>query len=364
MIKLPKVDIQPAGEGELELATELAVEVFNSYRPKALKALGEEIKIAGFRPGHAPEKVLLDQLGEEKVLWEMAQQAISDYYPAILQEHQIPALGQPQVTITKIAKDNPLGFKIKTAVMPEIKIGDYQKIAKEINGLGGDELVRGESSSEPEVSPRTSEEEVTKVLEELRRSRATADHSHHEHKEGEECKHETELPELNDEFAQSLGQFKTVAELKAKIKDNLELEKKNKAKDKKRVEIVEAIIKASEIKIAGLLIASEKEKMLAEMESQIGYMGLKFDDYLTHLKKTREELKSGWDKEARQRVAFGLVLAEIARLEKIEAPAEDLKREVDYLKNQYKDVAEDRLRAYATSLIINEKVFGYLENLT
>jgi trigger factor len=360
MIKLPKIDIQPAGEGEIEISTELEVEVFNSYRDKALKALGEDVKIDGFRPGHVPEKVLVEQLGEEKVLWEMANQAIADYYPVILQENKIPALGQPQVTISKIAKDNPLGFKIKTAVMPEIKIGDYKKIASKINTA---KLVGGESSSEPEFSPQTSDEEINKVLEELRRSRATVDHSKHEHKEGEDCKHGTGLPELNDEFAQSLGQFKTLDELKAKIKENLELEKKNKAKDKKRVEIVEEVIKASELKIATILVESEKEKMLAEMESQIGYMGLKFDDYLTHLKKTRDELKSGWDKEARQRVAFGLVLAEIAKLEKIEAPEEDLKREVDYLKNQYKDVPEDRLKSYAAGLIINEKVFTFLENI-
>ncbi|MFA5001069.1 MAG: trigger factor [Candidatus Paceibacterota bacterium] len=366
MVKLPKIDIQPTGEGEIELSAELEVEIFNGYRDQALKALGADAKIDGFRPGHIPEKVLIEQLGEEKVLWEMAQQAIADYYPAILQEHKIPAIGQPQVTITKIAKDNPLGFKIKTAVMPEIKIGDYKKIAQKANELGG------ETSKSPEVSPPSltaSDEEINKVIEELRRSRATVDHSEHEHKEDEKCDHSTpelpkeaELPELTDEFAQSLGQFKTVDELKAKIKENLELEKKNKAKDKKRVEIVEEIIKASEIKIANLLVDSEKEKMLAEMESQIGYMGLKFDDYLAHLKKTRDELKSGWDKEARQRVAFGLVLAEIAKLEKIEAPEEELKREIDYLKNQYKDVPEDRLRAYASSLLINEKVFEFLEN--
>jgi len=364
---LPKINVQPAGEGEIEISAELEVEIFNNYRDKALKALGEDIKVAGFRPGHVPEKVIIEQIGEEKVLWEMAQQAIADYYPAILQEQKIPALGRPEVAITKIAKDNPLGFKIKTAVMPEIKIGDYKKIATKAN----QELPLSESKGSPWLA---SDEEIEKVLEEIRKSRATADHSKHEHKEGEKCDsaspehsaeagHEPILPELNDDFAKSLGAFENLDALRAKIKENLELEKKNKAKDKKRVEIVEEIIKTSDIKIASLLIESEKEKMLAEMESQIGYMGLKFDDYLAHLKKTREELKGSWDKEARQRVAFGLILANIASLEKIEAPAEDLKREVDYLKNQYKDVPEDRLTAYASSLIINEKVFEFLEGI-
>jgi len=346
MIKLPKTELRPAGEAELEVIVELETEIFEFYREKALKALGQDVKIAGFRPGHVPEKVLIGQIGEEKVLWEMAEQAVADYYPIILQEYKIPALGQPQVTITKIAKDSPLGFKIKTAVMPEIKLGDYKKIATKIN------TAQGGTSGSLEDSPlAVKDEEINKVIEEIRKSRTKEDSP------------AGELPELNDEFAQSLGQFKTLDELKAKIKENLKLEKKTKAKDKKRVEIIEEVIKNSEIKIANLLIENEKDKMLAEMEAQIGQIGLKFDDYLTHLKKTKEELRSGWDKEARQRVVFGLVLAEIANQEKIIAPEEDLKREVDYLKAQYKDVAEDRLRSYATSLIINEKVFEYLEGL-
>ena len=169
--------------------------------------------------------------------------------------------------------------------------------------------------------------------------------------------------ELNDDFAKSLGQFETLEELKAKIKSNLETEEQLKQKDKKRVAIIEEVIKNSDLKIAAILVENEKEKMLAEMEGQIGQMGLKFDDYLSHLKKTRDDLKAGWDQEARQRVAFGLVLNEIAAREKIEAPAEELKNEVDYLKLQYKDIAEERLRQYAAGLIVNEKVFNYLENL-
>lgn len=344
--------ISPAEEGELEITGELDVAEFETYRDKALKALGQDAKIDGFRPGHIPENVLIEKLGEEKILWEMAQQAISELYLQIITENKIMALGRPEITITKIAAGNPLGFKINTAIMPEVKIGDYKKIAKEVN-------------AKPEESLETNDEEVLKVLEELRKSRSTAEHSHHEHKEGEKCEHDenAELPELNDDFAKSLGQFKTLDELKAKIKENLVLEKANKAKDKKRVGIVEGIISASEIKMAKVFIENEKDKMLAEMEGQIGYMGMNFDDYLTHLKKTREELRDSWSKQARERVAFGLILGEIAHLENITAPEDELKNEVDYLKNQYKDVPEDRLKSYASGLIVNEKVFEFLEGL-
>lgn len=347
------IKITPSNESEVEITGELAVSDFLTYREKALRNLGQNAKIDGFRPGHIPENILVEQLGEEKILWEMAQEAVAEIYPAIITEHKIMALGRPEVTITKLAKDNPLGFKITTAIMPEIEIGDYKEIAKKIN-------------AEPAESLDIDEEEVGKVLEDLRKSRTNADHSHHEHKEGEKCDHNEaqtgELPELNDDFAKSLGKFETLEDLKTKIKENLELEKKGKVKDKKRVKIVEEVIKASKLKIAKILIENEKDKMLAEMESQIGYMGLNFEEYLTHLKKTREELRENWNDQARERVAFGLILGEISNLEKITAPEEDLKNELDYLKNQYKDVEESRLKSYASSLIVNEKVFEFLEN--
>lgn len=348
------IKINPAEEGELEITGELALDIFETYREKAVKTLGQDAKLDGFRPGHIPENVLVEKLGEEKILWEMAQQAISELYLQIITEKKIMALGRPEITITKIAAGNPLGFKIKTAVMPEVKIGDYKESAKKVN-------------AEPEESLEASDEEIKNVLEELRRSRSSTEHSHHEHKEGEKCEHDhdapSELPELNDEFAKNLGEFESLEALKAKIKENLALEKGHKAKDKKRVKTVEDIIAKSEIKMAQVFIENEKDKMLAEMEGQVGYMGMNFDDYLTHLKKTKEELRDSWSKQARERVAFGLILGEIAHLENITAPEDELKNEVDYLKNQYKDVPEDRLKSYASGLIVNEKVFEFLEGL-
>ncbi|HPV33662.1 MAG TPA: hypothetical protein PLS91_02175, partial [Candidatus Paceibacterota bacterium] len=169
------------------------------------------------------------------------------------------------------------------------------------------------------------------------------------------------LPELNDDFAKSLGQFKNLDDLRAKIKENMELEKKARAKDKRRLEIVEAVRNQAKLEIPKLLIDTEKEKMMAEMEHQISQMGLNFDDYLKHLKKTREELSAGWDDDAKKRVSFSLIVNEIARLEKITPPADELKNETDFLAERYKDVDRRRLEAYAANVITNEKVLQMLE---
>jgi FKBP-type peptidyl-prolyl cis-trans isomerase (trigger factor) len=101
--------------------------------------------------------------------------------------------------------------------------------------------------------------------------------------------------------------------------------------------------------------------MLAEMEDQITKMGLKFEDYLTHLKKTAEDLKKDWVPDAQKRVTFGLILNAITETEKIEAPAEELQKEVDYLAARYPEAEEDRLRDYAHTLMLNEKTLEFLE---
>ena len=344
-----KVKINKTADAEVELEGEIAATDFGSFWPKAIKTLGEKAKIDGFRPGHIPEKVLVEQLGENGVLYEMANQALGQAYAQILTENKIDAIGEPQITITKIAKDNPLGFKIKTAVLPKIDLGDYKKIAQKVNGKPLEETV-------------ISDEEVNKVIEDLRQQRAAANQTKHEHKEGEKCDHdEPKLPELNDDFAKSLGQFKNLDDLRAKIKENMELEKKARAKDKRRLEIVEAIRNQAKLEIPKLLIDTEKEKMMAEMEHQISQMGLNFDDYLKHLKKTREELSAGWDDDAKKRVSFSLIVNEIARLEKVTPPADDLKNETDFLAERYKDVDRRRLEAYAANVITNEKVLQMLE---
>ena len=344
-----KVKINKTADAEVELEGEIAATDFGSFWPKAIKTLGEKAKIDGFRPGHIPEKVLVEQLGENGVLYEMANQALGQAYAQILTENKIDAIGEPQITITKIAKDNPLGFKIKTAVLPKIDLGDYKKIAQKVNGKPLEETV-------------ISDEEVNKVIEDLRQQRAAANQTKHEHKEGEKCDHdEPKLPELNDDFAKSLGQFKNLDDLRAKIKENMELEKKARAKDKRRLEIVEAIRNQAKLEIPKLLIDTEKEKMMAEMEHQISQMGLNFDDYLKHLKKTREELSAGWNDDAQKRVSFSLIVNEIARLEKVTPPADDLKNETDFLAERYKDVDRRRLEAYAANVITNEKVLQMLE---
>ena len=119
--------------GEAEFTGEIAAEVFDGYRKHALEHVGGNLEIPGFRKGKAPESIIEKNVPEMAILEEMANHAIMDIYPKLLGEHKVEAIGSPMVQITKIARGNPLGFVIKTAVMPEVTLPDYKKIAKAEN---------------------------------------------------------------------------------------------------------------------------------------------------------------------------------------------------------------------------------------
>lgn len=342
-----KPEIKKLEGSEVEITGEISAVDFESFREDVMKEFRKDAEFPGFRKGHAPDNLIIEKLGEEKILYEMAEHALSHYYPEIVKENKIDAIGRPEIAITKIAKDNPLGFKVKTAVMPEIKLADYQKIAKA-------------ESAKPTEKTEVTDKDVDDVIDEIRKNRAPHHHAPGEaHSDDEKIK----LPELNDEFAKSLGQFESVADLKTKIKENVKNDKERQAKEKKRLKIMEEIISKSELTLPKTLIDSELYKMTQEMRGQLESMGLKYEDYLAHLKKTEDDLKKEWEPEAIKRAKFGLLLEEIAKKEKITATAEELDTEVNHILEHYKDADPERVRSYAENMITNEAVFKFLENL-
>ncbi|HBB65227.1 MAG TPA: hypothetical protein DCZ84_01125 [Candidatus Vogelbacteria bacterium] len=329
--------VTDSGPSEKTLTGEIPVELFMSYWGSAVKELGEDAHIEGFRSGHIPEKVLVQNVGESAVLYEMAERTLAAEYPGMLAEQNIDAIGRPEITITKLAKDNPLGFAIKTAVTPEVKLPDYHRIA--------------EQEFAQEAEPVTvSNQEVESVLNELREARRN---------DG------MELPAsaaADDEFAHSVGKFASLDELKTKIQENLQEEKEVKTRDKRRMRALEAILAQTPITVPRALVAAETEKMLAELRANIEHMGLKFPDYLAHIKKTEDELRAVWQADAERRVSLGLILAKIAEMEKLAPNEEEISHEVAHLLEHYPDADPSRLHTHVAGQLTNELVLKFLEN--
>lgn len=360
---MSKTNIKKLPNSEVEIEGEIEALIFEGYFAKAIKILGENAELDGFRKGKVPENVLIAKIGNGKILEEMAELALAEYYPKILVEEKIDAIGRPEIAITKLARNNPLGFKIKTAIIPEIKLADYKDIAKKILS----------KITDKDKEHNVTEEEIEQTIMDIRKSRAPKKHITeeipHEHKEGEEHKHEEktdiskeELPELNDEFVQALGPFKDVEDFKSKLKDNIKLEKANQFREKNRLKIIEEVIDKSKIDLPELLINSEVEKILYRMESDISQMGLKFEDYLKHLNKTVDDLKKDFRNDGEKKAKLSLVLHKIAEVEKIVADEEILEKEIAHILEHYKDADPERVRAHADNVLTNEKVFVFLEN--
>ncbi|NCN52575.1 trigger factor [Candidatus Parcubacteria bacterium] len=369
--ELKNISVEKQEGSTVKIAGEIPYTYLEKHRDAALKHIGKDIQIDGFRKGSVPEKVIIERVGEAAVIAEMAERALSLAYPLIIAEHDIDAVGYPQIGITKIAKDNPLGFTATVAVLPDVTLPDYKEIAKDINA----------KKPSDEVTDEDVETQIKDILrqktayERLQKKAQPAD----DHEHGEDCDHDHEeeadeapiedaadipVPELTDELVQTLGQpgqFTTVADFKAKIREHLEIQKKQDASSMHRGNLTDAIVEKSEIELPQVMIDAELNQMFAQMEEDLKRASLSTDDYLGHIKKTRDDLKAEWAPTATKRAKLQLVLNEIAQKESIEADAGEVDQQVSALLEQYKDADEARVRIYVQSMLTNEKVMQMLE---
>lgn len=352
--------------GSLVIITgEVPYEELAKHRSSAVSAIGKEMEIDGFRKGHVPESIIVQKVGEMAILNEMAERTLREYYPHILTEHTLDVVGYPQISITKIAKDNPLGFTITVAVMPEMKLPDYLGIAKDIN--------------KNKESKEVTEEEVAKQINEILRQKVAYERLQGKAKDAEghvhdeNCKHDEEpvedikdlpLPELTDEYVKTFGkegQFTSVEDFKTKIKEHLTIEKARDVDSRHRAKITDSIIEKTELELPQVMIDAEINQMLAQMNDDLTRAQLKMEDYLGHIKKTQEDLVKEWTPSAEKRAKLQLVLNEIGKKESIVPDPSLVDHEVSNLLEHYKDADEKRVRVYVTSVLTNEAVLKKLE---
>ncbi|MEN9649191.1 MAG: hypothetical protein RL094_158 [Candidatus Parcubacteria bacterium] len=335
--------------GEYEIEGEITAEEVAKFRAEALATIGADLKMDGFRPGKVPEKILVERLGEVAIIEEAGRIALEKHYEEIVTSVKIKPIGSPAVTITKVAPGEAFGFKIKTALLPEIEIADYKKIAKK------------EMSASVEVT--VEDKEIEDAIKELQQQVA---HTEHHQKNPEDHSHDhgdLALPEVNEEFISKFGAFESVEDFKKKIGISIKAEKEKKEKDKKRILTVDAIIEKSTITMPHILVESELNRMLGELSSQVSQMGLNVDMYLKHINKTLEDLKKEWTPEAEKRAKSQIILNDIAVKENITVTDEEVKKEVDAILNYYKDADPMKATVYVETMLTNEKVWKFLEEV-
>jgi trigger factor len=376
-----KIEKKDLPKGLVEFSVVVEADEFETYHAKAFAQIQQSVEVDGFRKGNAPEALVVKKYGDMIILEEMANLALRVAYVKAVEDHKINPISEPQIMITKIAKGNPLELTITVPVMPELTLPAYKKVAKEVVNDG----------EKIEVTDK----DIEDVLEELRKGRAKEhdhahhDHDHHDHEGHDHADHDHSahnhveaevkeandlrpsresadsgvvLPELNDDFAKSFGDsFTSLVDLKSKVAENLKLEKEQKLREKRRSAIMEKLVAETKADLPDVLVEGELNNMLHQMKADITRFGGTWEEYLTHSKKTEDEIKKDWIDDAHKRAMSQLILHKIAQAEKLTATEEEVEVELVRLLATVQDADEERAKAYLYQALTNDKVLKFLE---
>ena len=424
-------ELKKLPNSEIELLVTIESSEIQHFLARAAEDISNEKPIEGFRPGKVPLDVAKKQYGEVHLYERALQKWIAREVPNILDEENIKIVGRPDFQIKKIAPGNPIEFVMKSAVIPEFRLPDVDSIArnvlrgkmppavepaeidaavewirnerkelKEVDRVaemgdrvevsldikqGGVPIEGGRSENHPFVIGEGRmvpgfEDQIVgmRAGEEKSFSLAIPEDHHEKRIAGKSLDfnvrvslvQERLLPELTDAFAASLGHFDSVEKLRKSIEEGILAEKEEKERDRVRIAIMDAITAKTEIALPETLIEPELDKMFLELQERIEAMGMKFDDYLQHLKKSPLELRKEWRPDAERRVKIALVLKVIATEKHIEPSPEEVLGEVTKITARFRSLEDakknmdpEALQAYARTLARNERVFRYLESL-
>ncbi len=327
--------------GVVEYQAEIPTEIINKNMEAALDEAAEDFEISGFRKGKAPKSIVRQNISEFKLLDSAADAALYDAIKEIIDDEKLEILGSPEIYITKIAVGNPLEFKIKLALNPQITLPDYKKIGKEVS------LKTGKTE--------VSEKEIDEAIEQIRQVFAAQDGN------GKESK---QLPEVNDDFVKRVSQLSTVAELRAEVKKRIFQENELYAKEKNRDEIISEIIRNTKIEIPELLVDQDLHNLSHEREDELRKVGITMKEYLEQMKKTAEDLEKEDRRIIENRLKSTLVLQAVRKKENISAEPKEVDEEISVLRQYYPEHNEKALYRSAEAIIVQRKLFAVLENKT
>ncbi|HEY4498469.1 MAG TPA: trigger factor [Candidatus Paceibacterota bacterium] len=320
-----------------EFAVEISVETFETYRKEILKNTVAETELPGFRKGKAPEKNVIATIGEMALLERAAEKAINIITFSIISEKKLRFVGQPSIAITTLAPGNPLRFTLTVSVVPEITTPDYKEIAATIN----------RKKIEPtEITESEFKESLTRIEKILSQEKKAAG--------------EIKSFELNDEEAKKLGGFANLEEFKTKLKKDLLEDKKNRAKEKRTLEIVEALVSKMTVSLPAALIEEEIDQIESEFAHEMSRMGVSLEEYAKRVNKTKEELREGWRDNAEKRAKFELLFPRIAKAENLTVPHDEVERETKHLLEHNPEAKKETAALYVERVLLRQKVLSFL----
>ncbi len=328
--------------GEIEFRAEISAETLEQYILEELAHYAAQMALPGFRKGKVPHHLVREQVGEMDLLEGAADEALRDAMQEIVDGEKLDVLGRPELTVLKIAPKNPLEFKIRYALAPEVSLPDYKKIAREVVEKKNDFAVK--------------DEEVDEAITRIREMTGMVPPK----KEGEDGKEEKPAP-LTDEDVKKFGPFADVAAFRAELAKSLAREKEMNAKDEKRNEMVKQIIAHAKVKVPEMLVEQELREFTGDRDRQIAEAGLSMEEYLKRTNKTAEQLEKEERALIEEDVKTSLVIRAIKEKESLDPSEREIQIGIARLKIRYPDRDEASLRRTAEAQAIQDKLFIVLE---
>ncbi len=324
-----KVKVEKLENSKVKVLVTVPTKEFETLFESAKTKILSTAKLNGFRDGKVPYEAYVKAYGEFAVRQEMGYIAVDKTYINVIVDEKIEAVGKPEIAILKVNKGEDFEYQIVTDVLPTVELPEYKKYTKEIK---------------LEETNLATEEEVNDAVEELLRMR---------------MKDET-LPEVNEVFLKSVGDFKTLEDLKKRIEENINSEKRWRAEEKRRAQIFEKLISETKTEVPTSLIENELSKIEERIKADLAQMGVSFEDYLKHMKKSLAEWKESEKENAKKQVVLQLALHAISKKEDIKVSEVTVKNEVAHLMTHYQNLDEARAKAYTEEKMTNSLVAEFL----
>ena len=387
----------------VKLTIEVSAEELEKALQEAYNRQKKDISMPGFRKGKVPRMMIEKMYGPGVFYEDAANSLIPHAYSDAAKESGQDIVSRPVIDVVQIEKGKPFIFTAEVAVKPEVTLGKYMGVTvTKIDTSVSDEEIDTAVNQEREnnarivaVEDRAIESGDTAVIdykgfvdgvafdggkaenhsleigsgsfipgfedqligknagEEVEVKVTFPEKYHAEDLAGKDAVfnvkiHEIktkEIPELDDEFAQDVSEFDTVAEYKESVKKKLEERKENEAKNAQQEEALEKIIEKSEMDIPEAMIDTQCENMINNFAQQMAQQGLSMDQYMQFSGTTIDQLKEQVRPDAEKRIRQELVLEAVAKAENIEITDEDVDAEIEKMASMYQMEAE-QLKSY------------------
>lgn len=424
---MPSIIKTDLPKSQVKLEFEVGYGEVTPYLDEAAREMSTARPLPGFRPGKASFDDIKRAYGEMKVLETALERIVRAFYAKAILNESLDVVGSPSISVEQLAPGQAIKFTVtapiepKVVSFPDFKACQVEEKAKDITDQEVDEAIeemRKMRRKEVRVDrPATMEDLVlidvamTKDNVPLeggtgRDYRIFMNEPHYipgfteaiaNIKEGEERKFtlpfpnehyqkhlagqhvdftakatgvfEMQLPEANDEFAAGVG-LKTMQELREKLKENLQLEETRRREEASEIAMLEKLIDTAKFtEVPEILVTDETRRMMEELQHGVEDQGMKWEDYLTSLKKSMDELRLEMTAQAIRRVKTAVLVKAFAKEQKIVISEEDLDKETDEILARVRPedheakarVASPEYRQYIAIQLRNRKTLEWLK---